>query len=235
MPLHYICSRVVQCAVAMNLEFRRAKIFRRTGHSSFAVQLASSSQDGEDEIPSFMPGIIHVHCRDVDWGYLGRDPDLLEKRLCMMGTPPSLFSNKDDAHHQEGAAVMLLNKGVSVALGSYDSRLKGFVGCRLKVEEREPCITKGEHTASESVAIGKGEIAITNGEVLKKRRQDDSSSAWEPSAAGFTEGRGVQRSSSLSISSSSGSSSSHSSPSNSKRTRKRTPFRWGIIGGRSGP
>lgn len=110
------------------MSFHRAKIFRRIGSSSFAVQLLQ-----QDET-KFMPGIIQVHCSDVDWGYLGGDCDRqlqLERRLCKMGTAVGVFSGMDE---HEG---IHLHEGVRIALGPYDAKLRAFVQCRLRVVDSD--------------------------------------------------------------------------------------------------
>jgi hypothetical protein len=141
-------------------KFRRAKVFRRIGSSSFAVQVAASDK----EEAALLPGIIQVHCSNVDWGYLGRCPVLLERRLCKMGTSASVFT--DDA----SCGVIQFHEGVTIQLGSYDAKLKGFVHCRLK----------GHNASCKDAAedARKNEICIVQGTQCKetpiKMKREDS-------------------------------------------------------------
>jgi hypothetical protein len=126
------------------MDFRHAKVFRRIRCSSFAVQLL----DGD----KFMPGIVQVHCNDVDWGHLFTED--LERRLCKMGTPASVFG--------EMQGVIECHEGVMVALGPYDAKMRGFVQCRLKVV---PAMEEQRR---------KGEICVVCvPEVRKRKREED--------------------------------------------------------------
>jgi hypothetical protein len=137
-------------------KFRRAKVFHCISCSSFAVQVAASDE------AALLPGIIQVHCSDVDWGYLGRCPVLLERRLCKLGTPASVFTDK--------CGTILCHEGVTIQLGSYDAKLKGFVHCRLKVRDNN---ASGEATR-------RNEICIVQGSQVNKRKREDREEVPDP-------------------------------------------------------
>jgi hypothetical protein len=231
----------------MAAEFRRAKVFRRTGCSSFAVQLADEAlppASSEDGPPSFLPGIILVHCTEVDWGYLARrDPDLLEKRLCKMGTPASLFvAGAEDSFQSQGTSVILVGEGVSVALGRYDARLKGFVQCRLKVPQCEPPSNDMQlpQASGTEIIMGRGEIAVTRGRRLEKR-QDDKIHVDVRRGCEDEHGQGDGRKRARSCDDDSGKrdgskrtkgceDENEKSDDGKRGVRKRRPFRWGALG-----
>jgi hypothetical protein len=114
--------------------FHPAKIFRRTGRASFAVQLFS------EDHKMYMPGMIEIHCREVDWGYLARGSDEelnLERRLCKMGTLSSMIAGNKGLSLSEALrqGSICHSEGVTVSLGPYDPLRKAFVQCELKVSE----------------------------------------------------------------------------------------------------
>jgi hypothetical protein len=126
--------------------YRRAKVFRRIGRSSFAVQLTDESvplcnnENGAMTV-THMPGVVQVHCSDVDWGYMMHDDVALERRLTKLGTL-AMFSAAEE--YSEFVDHISVHEGVMIALGPYDPKIKAFVQCMLKVEGSGPAIDKKE-------------------------------------------------------------------------------------------
>jgi hypothetical protein len=146
------------------LEYRRAKVFRRMGQSSFAVQLVDEKRSSESSRLTYMPGIIHVHCSDVDWGHMIKDKCTveLERRLARLGTM-GMFSPSDqmptsaaDTLHQEMVRHVEVHEGVRISLGAYDAKLKAFVGCALKVGG----LGLAEDPAKTPSALGINEVGV---------------------------------------------------------------------------
>jgi hypothetical protein len=113
--------------------FKRAKVFRRTGKHSFAVQLEGC------------PGVVEVHCIEEDWGYMASTWTLaqdLEDRLCAIGTR-SMYAWDQKAGRMavvESKRHLQWDEGVEVALGHYDVARRAFVQCRLRA--RIPVVEK---------------------------------------------------------------------------------------------
>jgi hypothetical protein len=127
------------------LAYHRAKVFRRMGRSSFAVQLADESvppcnDDNGAMTVTHMPGVVQVHCSDVDWGYMMHDDVALERRLTKLGTM-AMFSADEESEFVDHISV---HEGVTIALGPYDPKIKAFVQCMLRVEGSGPAIDKKE-------------------------------------------------------------------------------------------
>ena len=93
------------------MEFRRAKLFRRTGRASFAVQMLGA------------PGVIEIHCTEVDWGDGGM---VTEGRVDSLGT--------ESSYKQCGRFNHVAHfEGLEVKLGHYDPNFKAFVQCKMRV------------------------------------------------------------------------------------------------------
>ena len=116
-------------AAAAGQAFRRAKIFRRTGRHSYAVQLEGC------------PGVVEVHCIEEDWGpAILEQAELWEDRLCKIGTR-SMFAWDAKAERMvptRAAQHVEMHEGVEIALGAYDPKRRAFVQCRLKGGEGGP-------------------------------------------------------------------------------------------------
>jgi len=127
------------------LGFCKAKVFRRTGDRSYSVQLMLPVQKqerrGEEDAPyNPMPGVIEIHCRDVDWLWntqgMGRDWQedalhLLEKRLGKLGTR-SMFLWTGEGVPECVVPPIDYSEGVEVELGPYVPARTAFVQCRLR-------------------------------------------------------------------------------------------------------
>ncbi len=104
--------------------FRPAKVFRRTGKHSYAVQLEGS------------PGVVEVHCVEEDWGALASTwtaAHALEDRLCVIGTRNMYNCKSGKVKKEQQHKHVEWREGVVVELGSYDVRRRAFVQCRLRV------------------------------------------------------------------------------------------------------
>ena len=116
------------------LDFKRAKVFRRTGRCSFAVQLEGC------------PGVVEVHCIDQDWGHMATGSrecvEDLEDRLCTIGTR-NMFAWSSQAQRMVPSRARHIEweEGVQVALGPYDVRRRAFVQCVLRVVEASAAVT----------------------------------------------------------------------------------------------
>ncbi len=120
-------------------EYHRAKVFRRIGRSSFAVQLVDESvpscnNENSAMTVTHMPGVVQVHCSNVDWGYMMHDDVALERRLTKLGTM-AMFSADEESEFVDHISV---HEGVTIALGPYDPKIKAFVQCMLRVEGSGP-------------------------------------------------------------------------------------------------
>jgi hypothetical protein len=137
MHAHYKSSQNHNLDNTMS-EYHKAKVFRCIGRSSFAVQLADdsvSSCDGNSAMTvTHMPGVVQVHCSDVDWGYMMHDDVALERRLTKLGTV-SMFGAAQESEFVDHISV---HEGVTIALGPYDPNIKAFVQCMLRVEGNGP-------------------------------------------------------------------------------------------------
>ena len=131
------------------------------GSSSFAVQLLS------EEEHAFMPGIIQVHCNEVDWGHLARrtcDSEIeLERRLCKMGTSAGIFGSVDDSSAGVGVHIQA-HEGVHIALGRYDPKLRAFVQCKMRVHDAEDDGGTGMKRGAELMHVQLGNSLSFSGE-----------------------------------------------------------------------
>ena len=96
----------------MSSFFQEAKLFRRTGQSSFAVQVRGC------------PGVVEIHCTSVDLGHLEEEDS---KRIAELGRELS----PGFCHRHVRPA-----EGLEVELGPYSSKFKAFVQCKLRVVKR---------------------------------------------------------------------------------------------------
>lgn len=138
--------------------FCKAKVFRRTGRHSYAVQLEGS------------PGVVHVHCVDEDWGHMTatmQRAEDLEERLCAIGTR-SMFAWDAQAARMAPVRAQPLEpeEGVQIELGPYDPGRAAFVQCRLRVVEG--ATTKPGRAVKPASSEGRL-IAAEQGEGGKKR------------------------------------------------------------------
>ena len=158
-----------------------ARIYRRTGRYSFAVQLVQLSSSpathatgcsSHHEEAILLPGLVEVHCCSVDWGYMAEDharTKELEQRLCKLGTLRGMMSARKDAEsksslpeRKRGASGPIMEtEGVTIRLGPFDAVMRAFVQCELRVclEECamwEPCVLRGgeEREEDEKGAVG---------------------------------------------------------------------------------
>ncbi len=132
--VHSTKAGMVMGSVEMS-EYHRAKVFRRIGRSSFAVQLVDESvpscnDENSAMTVTHMPGVVQVHCSDVDWGYMMHDDVALERRLTKLGTM-AMFSANEGSEFVDHISV---HEGVKIALGPFDPKIKAFVQCMLRVE-----------------------------------------------------------------------------------------------------
>lgn len=105
--------------------FRPAKIFRRTGRHSYAVQLEGC------------PGVVEVHCVSEDWGYMTstwKRAEALEDRLCAIGTRRMFCVDKKCGIVSLDAMPIDFWEGVCILLGPYDAGRCAFVQCKLEVD-----------------------------------------------------------------------------------------------------
>lgn len=93
------------------------KIFRKTGHKSFAVQSSSAS------------GVVEIHCNKVDAKPSKQQVDKALARLSTMGGSVADGSG--------GWSIRL------VELGMYCSKLKGFTGCHVEIVAPEHLVDIG--------------------------------------------------------------------------------------------
>lgn len=168
-------KKMSSCSGGGHGMYRRAKIFRRTGKRSFAVQLEG------------FPGVVEVHCTSEDWGYMARtwsDASELEDRMCTIGTPRMFVKDKRSgtvaAKKEKCARPIDFCEGVEIALGPYDPRRRAFVQCALRVsgdgacsvddaaaaDDGGLCATKNEDEAGTSKAEKESPVPIAKGRKL---------------------------------------------------------------------
>lgn len=175
-PMHHTHTHMAAAAVdPHSSSFVPARVLRRTGRQSYAVQL-----------PTVSPGVVEIHCHEDhhDWGWMTStwtEADRLEDRLVALGTR-SMFA-WDDSKQRMAPKVnpaIEAHEGVEVQLGRYDVKKRGFVQCRLRAvvvnkakEETEYEECEGEQGNQEQLpasAAGATPSSAPTSEKTRKRR-----------------------------------------------------------------
>ncbi len=116
--------------------FCKARVFRRTDNRSYSVQLMAEER--------VLPGVIEVHCADVDWLWNTEHMDrqwqedrlfLLERRLQKLGTRQMFASGEGKGMPLKCVVAPIdFSEGVEVELGQYVPARAAFVQCRLRAD-----------------------------------------------------------------------------------------------------